>query len=231
MKETMYVSKRLKEARGKIDPKKTYELAEAVNLVKDTAKVKFDASVELHVNLGIDAKKSDQMVRAVVSLPHGTGKEVRVAAFVPEEQVAAAQAAGASIAGSTDLIEEIKKTGKCDFDVAVATPDMMKNLAAVARILGQKGLMPNPKTGTIAPDVTKLIKELKTGKVSFKNDNSGVIHVAVGKASFPADHLSNNIEMLMDAIHKAKPQGMKGNLVKSVYLASSMGPSVKVALS
>lgn len=227
----MKISKRLKEARAKVDVKKVYDLAEGVALVRETAKLKFDPSVELHVNLGIDAKKSDQMVRSVVSLPHGTGKEVRVAAFVSEDSVAKAKEAGATIAGADSLIEEIKKTGKCDFDVAVATPDMMKNLAGIARILGQKGLMPNPKTGTIAPDVTKLIKELKTGKVSFKNDASGVIHVAVGKVSFPAEHLVANIEVIMDAIRKAKPVGMKGNLIKSVYVASSMGPSVKVALS
>lgn len=221
----------MKEAAGKIDPLKSYSLVEALPLVRETSKVKFDATLELHVNLGIDAKKGDQSVRASVSLPHGTGKTVRVAAFVSEDKVAAAKEAGADIAGADALIEDIKKTGKCDFDVAVATPEMMKNLAAVARVLGQKGLMPNPKTGTIAPDVTKLIKELKAGKVSFKNDASGVVHVSCGKVSFSDAALQANIEAIMDAIKKAKPQTMKGNYLKSAYLSSTMGPSVRIPVS
>ena len=220
----------MKEAIGKIDKSKVYTVADAVALLKETSKVKFDPSVEIHVNLGIDSKKSDQMVRSIVSLPHGTGKAVRIAAFVPADQVAKVKAAGADIAGSDDLIEEIKKTNKCDFDVAVATPDMMKNLAAVARILGQKGLMPNPKTGTIAPDVTKLIGELKKGKVSYKSDTSGVVHVACGKLSFANENLVANIETFLDSLKKAKPQTMKGNFIKSIYLTSSMGPSIKVSM-
>lgn len=225
------LSKRMGEAVGKIDQQKIYTVAEAIPLARETSKVKFDASVELHVNLGIDVKKSDQSVRASVSLPHGTGKKVRVAAFVPADKVAAAKAAGADIAGESEFIDEIKTTGKCDFDVAVATPDMMKPLAAIARILGTKGLMPNPRTGTIAPDVTKLIGELKAGKVSFKNDASGVVHVACGKTSFTDEQLLKNIEAILDAIKKAKPQTMKGNFIKTAYLSSTMGPSVRVAVA
>lgn len=226
----MSASKRMKEAGGKIDKNKTYSLAEAVDLVKETSTVKFDASVEIHINLGIDTKKGDQIVRSVVALPHGTGKTVRVAAFVADDQVETAKAAGADHAGSDALIEEIKKTEKCDFDVAVATPDMMKKLAGIARILGQKGLMPNPKTGTISPDVTKLIKELKQGKVSFKNDAGGTIHVACGKISFPKEQLVANIEAIIDSIKKAKPETLKGNYITGVFISSSMGPSVRVAV-
>lgn len=221
----------MKEARGTVETGKLYSLAEAVKAVKDTSKVKFDASVELHVNLGIDPKKSDEMVRAVASLPHGTGKTVRIAAFVPENLVAKAKEAGADIAGGDDLIEQIKTTEKCDFDIAVASPDMMKSLASVARILGQKGLMPNPKTGTIAPDVGKLITELKKGKVSFKSDAGGTVHILCGKVSFPDEQLVANIEALMDAIKKAKPASMKRTYIESMYLTSSMGPSVRVSLS
>lgn len=226
----MKPSKRMKEARGKVDAAKIYSLADAVAIIKETSKVKFDASVEVHVNLGIDAKKGDQLVRSVVSLPHGSGKTVRVAAFVPDDKAEKAKAAGADVVGSAELIEDIKKTEKCDFDVAVATPDMMKNLAAIARILGQKGLMPNPKTGTIAPDVTKLIGELKRGKVAYKNDSSGTVHVACGKVSFPSENLVANIEALIESLKKAKPEGIKGIFFKSAYLTSTMGPSVKIAI-
>ena len=224
------MSKRIKEAVAKIDKTKVYAVVDAVEAVKASAKVKFDPSIELHVNLTIDPKKTDQSVRANVSLPHGTGKTVRIAAFVADNEVSKAKAAGADIAGADDLIESIKQSEKCDFDVAVATPEIMKKLAAIARILGQKGLMPNPKTGTIAPDVTKIIGELKKGKVSFKNDAGGVIHVACGKASFPSEHLVANIQAFMDAIKAAKPDSIKGTFIRSVYLTSSMGPSVKMAI-
>ena len=220
----------MKVAVGKIDPAKAYSLTEALGLVKETSKVKFDATIEVHVVLNVDPKKTDQLVRSTVTLPHGTGKTVRVAAFVADNEVAKAKAAGADLAGSDDLIEQIKTTSKCDFDVAVATPDMMKKLAVIARVLGQKGLMPNPKTGTIAPDVTKLIAELKAGKVTFKREASGVIHAAIGKVSFPTEQVAANIETLIDAVRKAKPVSIKGALIKSVYVASSMGPSVKVSL-
>ena len=220
----------MKEARGKIDLAKIYTLPEAIQLVKETAKLKFDAGIELHVNLGIDKKKSEEMVRSVASLPYGTGKTIKIAAFVPDNLVEKAKEAGADVAGNAALIEEIKKTEKCDFDIAVATPDMMKSLAAVARILGQKGLMPNPKTGTIAPDIAKLIKELKLGKVSYKSDTGGSVHVLCGKVSFSDEHLIANIEALIDSIKRAKPATMKGNYLMSAYLTSTMGPSVRVAL-
>ncbi|MEK7584492.1 MAG: 50S ribosomal protein L1 [Patescibacteria group bacterium] len=226
----MKLGKRLKEASTKIDRSKSYPLAEAVALAQETSKVKFDASLELHMNLNIDAKKGDQLVRATVALPYGTGKVLRIAAFVPEDQIKEAQAAGADIVGSQELIEEIKKTNKCDFDIAVATPDMMKNLAPIARILGQKGLMPNPKTGTIALEVTKLIQALKKGKISYKNDGGGTIHVAFGKVSFPLDQLIANAEALVDSIRKAKPQSVKGTFVRSVFISSSMGPSIRAAI-
>jgi len=222
------MSKRMKEAQKKLEEGKLYALPEAVALIQDTAKVKFDPSLEVHINLGIDPKKSDQMVRSVVSLPHGSGKTLRIAAFVSDADVAKAKEAGADIAGSGELIDEIKSSNKCDFDIAVATPDMMKKLAVIARVLGQKGLMPNPKTGTIAPDVTKLIQDLKKGKIAFKSDAGGTIHAACGKVSFDKNNLVANIEALLEAVMKAKPQSLKGNLIKSVYLSSSMGPSVRV---
>lgn len=227
----MSSGKRLKEAKSKIEAGKLYGLAEAVALVKETSKVKFDASVELHIGLNIDAKKGDQLVRSTVDLPHGSGKTVRVAAFVTDGDIQAAKAAGADIVGHMDLIEEIKKTEKCDFDVAVAQPAVMKDLAAVARILGQKGLMPNPKTGTIADDVSKVIVQLKRGKLAYKNDAGGTVHVAIGKVSFDADKLTANAQAVLDSIKKAKPVTLKGTYIKAVYLASSMGPSIPVALN
>jgi len=227
----MSQSKRLKAAAEKIDRTKVYSIDEALVLVRETSQVKFDASVEVHAKLGIDTKQGDQLVRATVVLPHGNGKKIRLVAFVPEDQVQAAKKAGADIAGNTDLINEIKTTGKCDFDLAVATPDMMKELAAVARILGQKGLMPNPKTGTISPKITQIIQELKAGKVAFKNDNFGNIHVVIGRISFEDNKLKENFQALMEVLKKSKPEKIKGTFIRSLYLTSSMGPSVKVAAS
>ncbi len=226
----MTIGKRLKEAKAKVDPTKAYSIDEALTLVKETSKVKFDASVEVHINLGIDIKITDQIVRGTVILPHGTGKKVRVAAFVPEDKVKEAKDAGADIVGNTELIEQIKKDGKCDFDVAVATPDMMKNLAVVARTLGQKGLMPNPKTGTITLKIGQTVKELKQGKVAFKNDNYGNLHVVIGKVSFDDVKLKENFTIFVDAVKQAKPEKIKGVFLKGIYLSSSMGPSVKITL-
>jgi len=211
-----------------IDRQKKYHLDEAVKLIKQSSKVKFDASVEVHINLGIDPKKSDQLIRSSVNLPHGSGKTVRVAAFVADDKKDEAEAAGADLVGSDDLIDKIKETGKCDFDIAVATPAMMKKLAVIARVLGQKGLMPSPKTGTITPDPAAVIKELKQGKMSFKNDTSGNLHIVCGKVSFDDKKLIANIEALLDLIKKIKPESLKGTFIKGVHLSSSMGPSVKV---
>lgn len=224
------IGKRLKAAKAKVEAGKLYKIDEAIKLVKETSGVKFDASVELHAHLSIDASKGDQLVRGSVSLPHGSGKTIRVAAFVPEALLKEAKAAGADVVGGDELIEEIKKTGKCDFDIAVTVPEMMKNMAAVARILGQKGLMPNPKTGTIGPDVTKMVSELKKGRVSYKNDNQGNVHLTIGKVSFDDKVLLENFQAVFDSLKKSKPVGVKGAFIKTVTLTSSMGPGIKLAL-
>jgi large subunit ribosomal protein L1 len=226
----MKISKRLKEAKAKIEVEKIYTLSEAVALIKETSKVKFDASVEVHAKLGIDPKKSDQLIRDSVILPHGTGKTVRVAAFVPTDQIKEAKDAGADIAGDAELVEEIKKTGKCDFDVAITTPMFMKSLAIIARVLGQKGLMPNPKTGTIGDDVKRMIGELKKGKVSYKNDDTGNVHLVIGKVSFETSALEENFQTFFEALKKNKPSSAKGTYIKSLTLASSMGPGIKVSV-
>ncbi len=225
------LSKRLKDARTKVEAGKIYRPEEAIELVKATAGIKFDATVEIHAHLGIDPKKGDQIVRASVVLPHGSGKKVKVAAFVPESYAKEAKAAGADIVGGDELIEQIKKDGKCDFDVAVTVPEMMKNLAGIAKVLGQKGLMPNPKTGTIDTDVKKMVSELKAGKVSFKNDDTGNVHAAIGKVSYSPEQLLANFQAFAEALKKAKPQSMKGAYLLGLYLTSTMGPSVKVSLN
>lgn len=226
----MKQGKKYKEAKAKIDANKTYSIEEALALVKETSTVKFDASVELHVKLGIDTKQTEQQVRGTINLPHGSGKTVRVAAFVPEDKKKEASSAGADIVGGADLIEKIKTTGKCDFDVAVTTPEMMKDLAVIARVLGQKGLMPNPKTGTISPKVGEMVKELKQGKLAFKNDGFGNLHVMLGKLSFEPAKLKENFEAFVNELKKNKPEKLKGVFIKGAYLASSMGPSVKVTI-
>lgn len=224
------LSKRMKAAQALLEPNKLYKIEEALKLVKTSPKVKFDAAVEIHAKLGIDTKKSDQLVRGSVSLPHGSGKSVKIAAFVPEALVKTAKEAGAEVVGGDDLIEEIKKTGKCDFDIAVTVPEMMKNLAAIARVLGQKGLMPNPKTGTIGPDIKKLITELKSGKLSYKNDSFGNVHLLIGKVSFGEEQLLENFLAVFDSLKKSKPAGVKGTFIKSLTLNTTMGPAIKLAL-
>lgn len=219
----------MKDLKSKVDANKVYALTEALELVKATSAVKFDASVELHVRLGIDVGKSDQQIRATVALPHGTGKTKSVAAFVGPNDEKAAKDAGANFIYGENEIKGIQTgTVKIAFDIAVATPEMMPKLAIAAKVLGPKGLMPNPKTGTVDKDVAKMVTDLKKGKVAFKNDDTGNIHASIGKVSFDATKLKENYESFMDALRKVKPNSSKGTFIKAVYLTSSMGPSVKV---
>ncbi|MCF7846288.1 MAG: 50S ribosomal protein L1 [Candidatus Peribacteraceae bacterium] len=220
-------SKAWRAASEKIDKEKLYPLEEAVKLVKETSTVKFDAGVEIHTRLGIDPKKSDQIVRASVSLPNGTGKQLRVVAFVAEDKAAAAKKAGAIEAGEESLIDKIGK-GWLDFDVAVATPEMMKKLGKIAKTLGQKGLMPNPKAGTVTEDFENAIAEIQKGKVEFRADSYGILHNLVGKVSFDDTKLVENIETYLKAVLDVKPKTVKANYFQSISLASSMGPGVKV---
>ena len=213
-----------------IDQTKAYPLAEAIALVKKSAKTKFDASVEVHFRLGVDTQKGEQQVRLAVSLPHGTGKTIKVAAFVTPAKEKEVRAAGADYVGGEELINEIKKNEKTDFQVAVAEPGMMKNLATIAKILGTRGLMPSPKNETVTPDPAKAVAELKKGKVSLKNDDTGNIHVAMGKVSFPAESLMENFTALLEAVRKAKPATSKGIYLKNITINATMGPGIKVAL-
>jgi len=219
-----------KQEEKKIDKFKRYPLEEAIKMTKSLSKTKFDASVEVHFRLGIDPKKGDQQIRSAVSLPHGTGKTVRVAAFVSPEKEKEAKEAGADLVGSEDLIAEIKKTEKTDFEVAVAEPMMMKNLAQIAKILGTRGLMPSPKNETVTPNPAKAIKELKKGKVSFKNDDTANIHVAIGKVSFSDEALKENYETLLETIKKLKPAKAKGVFLRNITMTSSMGPGIKLEI-
>lgn len=213
------------------DRMKAYPLEEALAIVKKISKSKFDPSVEVHIRLGINPKKSDQQVRGAVSLPHGTGKTVRVAAFVSPENEAACKAAGAEFVGSDELIAEIKKTEKTDFEVAIAEPLMMKNLAVIAKILGTRGLMPSPKNDTVSPNPAKAVEELKKGKISFKNDDTSNLHTVIGKLSFDEQKLVENFQTLINTIRKIKPATAKGSYIKNITICSSMSPAVKVVIS
>ncbi len=224
------MGKRLETAKKAIDSKKLYTLKEAVALCKDNAKAKFDETVELHVRLGIDTKKSDQQVRTMVVLPHGTGKTKRIAVLAKGEHAQDAQKAGADLVGGEDLVEDILK-GKMDFDVLVATPDTMRDLAKAAKILGPRGLMPNPKAGTVTFDVATAVKELKAGRIEFKADAYGIVHVPVGKASFDADKLFTNAKAVLDIINKVKPSTSKGVYVRTISVSSTMGPGLHVDTS
>ncbi|MEA3249529.1 MAG: 50S ribosomal protein L1 [Patescibacteria group bacterium] len=221
--------KRYNELKASFDPNKTYELTEALEIVKKTSNTKFDASIEVHVRLGIDPKKSDQQVRTTVTLPHGTGKEKRIAVFVstPEHEKEA-KAAGAELIGGEELVAEIAKTSKCDFDIAIAAPDMMPKLAKVAKVLGPRGLMPSPKNDTVTKDIGQAVKDMKGGKVAFKNDDTANIHQSIGRASFTDDQLAVNYETFMDALRRVKPGSAKGTYIKGVTIASTMGPGIKV---
>lgn len=213
---------------GDFDRMKIYTPEEAIELTRKLCKTKFDASVEVHVRLGIDSRKGDQQVRSAVSLPHGTGKSVRVAAFVSPENEDAVKKAGADIVGGESLIEEIKKTEKTDFEVAVAEPAIMKNLSQIAKILGTRGLMPSPKNETVTQNPAKAVEELKKGKVSFKNDDTGNLHVAIGRVSFEPEKLKENYQTFIDAVMRAKPSSSKGQYLKGITISSSMGPGVRV---
>ncbi|MFA7377560.1 MAG: 50S ribosomal protein L1 [Patescibacteria group bacterium] len=213
------------------DKDKQYTIGEAIKIVKEISTAKFDGSLEVHANLGINTKKSDQQIRSAVNLPHGTGKTIKIAAFVSPENEKEAKDAGADFVGGEELIAEIKKTEKTDFQVAVAEPALMKNLAVIAKILGTRGLMPSPKNETVTPNIVKAIAELKKGKVSFKNDDTGNLHAVIGKLSFADEKLVENFQVFIDAVRRLKPSSAKGTFIKSVTIASSMSKGVKVSIS
>ncbi len=212
-----------------IDRMVQYEPEEAIDLVKKTAVAKFDETIEAHIRLGVDGRHADQQVRGAVVLPHGTGKTVRVLVFAKGDKVAEAEAAGADYVGGEELIPKIQNDGWFEFDVVVATPDMMGVVGRLGRVLGPKGLMPNPKAGTVTMDVAKAVNDIKAGKIEYRLDKANIIHVPVGKASFSAEQLGDNFGTLMDAIIKAKPSSAKGQYMRSVTLTSTMGPGVKVS--
>ncbi|MCX6781167.1 MAG: 50S ribosomal protein L1 [Candidatus Magasanikbacteria bacterium] len=213
-----------------VDKKKTYSMDDALELMDKFPKRGFDETVELHMHLGIDAKKGDQQVRSTFVLAHSVGKAKRIIAFVTQADEAAAKEAGADIVGGEDLVEEIVKSGKIDFDIAVATPAMMPKLAKLAKTLGPKGLMPNPKTDTVSPNVTKMIGELRRGKVAFKNDDTSNVHIPVGKRSLTPAQLKENIAIAIESIKRAKPASSKGVFVQSAFISSTMGPAIKIAV-
>ncbi len=220
-------SKNYRNSLEKIDKNKFYTLEEGIKLIKETNTVKFDGSVEIHFNLGIDSKKAEQAIRTTVSLPNGTGKKVKIAAIVNDDKAKAAKDAGAVSAGLEDLIEEFKK-GKFDYDIVIASPDVMKKVGPVAKTLGQKGLMPNPKSGTVTADIEGTIKELLKGRVELRNDKEGNIHTIAGKISFTDEKLTENLSLIIKTIREMKPSVLKGTYVNSITLASTMGPGVKL---
>lgn len=222
--------KRYIEASKVVDSAKAYDVAEAMKAVVDSATAKFDESIEIHVRLGVDSRHADQQVRGVIVLPHGTGKTARVLVIAKGAKADEAEAAGADYVGGEELINKIKNENWFDFDVCVTTPDMMGMVGRIGKVLGPKGLMPNPKSGTVTMDVTKAVKEIKAGKVEYRLDKTNIIHVAIGKKSFGAEKLTENFNAIFDAILKAKPAAAKGQYVKSVTVASTMGPGVKIAV-
>jgi len=224
----MVKSKKYLEAQSTLVKGKVYEAREAMDAVIATSKAKFDETVELHVKLGVDGRNADQQVRGVVVLPEGTGKTVRVLVIAKGDKAEEAKKAGADIVGDDEIIAKIMSGNWLDFDVCITTPDMMGAIGRCARILGPKGLMPNPKSGTVTMDVTKAIKDVKAGKVEYRLDKQNIVHVRIGKVSFGADRLLTNLNAIMEAIVKAKPAAAKGTYLKSVYVATTMGPSVKV---
>lgn len=219
--------KRLAAARAGIDRKQLYEIADAVKMVKERAKAKFDETVELAVNLGVDPRHADQMVRGVCQLPNGSGRSVKVAVFAKGDKADEAKAAGADLVGAEDLAEQVQ-AGTIDFDRCIATPDMMPIVGRLGKVLGPRGLMPNPKVGTVTPDVAEAVKGAKGGQVEFRVEKAGIVHAGVGKVSFSEEQLVENVKALMDQVSKAKPTGAKGTFIKKVAISSTMGPGVRV---
>ncbi len=219
--------KRTKEMRKKIDRKKLYDLGDAIDMVKKAATAKFDETIEVAINLGVDPRHADQMVRGVVQLPNGSGRTVRVGVFARDAKADEAREAGADIVGAEDLLE-IVQSGKVDFDRCIATPDMMPLVGRLGKILGPRGMMPNPKVGTVTPDVAAAVKAAKGGAVEFRVEKSGIIHAGIGKASFEPKAIEENVKALMGAIQKAKPSGAKGTFIQKVAVSSTMGPGLKV---
>jgi len=226
----MSTGKRTKQAREGIDPAKAYSLDEAVKLVKERAKAKFDETVEIAMNLGVDPRHADQMVRGVVNLPNGTGRALRVAVFARGAKADEARAAGADLVGAEDLVEKVQ-AGNIDFDRCIATPDLMPMVGRLGKVLGPRGIMPNPKVGTVTMDVKGAVAGAKGGSVEFRVEKAGIVQAGVGKASFPAEKLVENIRAFTDAVNKAKPAGAKGHYINRVAISSTMGPGVKVDLA
>ncbi|GAB2183050.1 50S ribosomal protein L1 [Roseibium sp. LAB1] len=224
------VGKRIKTAREGIDRNKLYSLNEAIGLVKGRSKTKFDETVEVAINLGVDPRHADQMVRGVCILPNGTGKTVRVAVFARGDKAEEAKAAGADIVGAEELVQEVQG-GKIDFDRCIATPDMMPLVGRLGKVLGPRGLMPNPKVGTVTPDVKSAVNDAKGGAVQFRVEKAGIVHAGVGKVSFSEEAITENVKALLDAVQKAKPTGAKGTYLKRIAVSSTMGPGVKVDLA
>ena len=224
------IAKRVAKSREGIDPNKQYELAEAIKLLQERATAKFDETIEVAMNLGVDPRHADQMVRGVVNLPNGTGRTVRVAVFARGDKADEARAAGADIVGAEDLVETVQK-GEIAFDRCIATPDLMPLVGRLGKVLGPRGLMPNPKVGTVTPDVAAAVKASKGGAVEFRVEKAGIVHAGVGKVSFDAAALAENVKAFADAVIKAKPSGAKGNYVKKVAITSTMGPGLKLDLA
>jgi large subunit ribosomal protein L1 len=223
-------SKRMAAARARLDPLKSYALDEAIGLLKSCATAKFDESVEIALNLGVDPRHADQMVRGTADLPHGTGKSVRVAVFARGDKAEEAQAAGADIVGAEDLAQAIQ-SGQIEFDRCIATPDLMPVVGRLGRILGPRGLMPNPKLGTVTPNIAQAVSAAKAGQVQFRVEKTGIIHAGIGKASFEPKRLADNVRAFVDAVNKAKPSGAKGTYLKRAAISSTMGPGVKLEIA
>ena len=224
----MFKGKKYKQSAELIDKSKAYDPAEAIKLVCETSKAKFDETIELHVRLGVDSRHADQQVRGAVVLPNGTGKTVRTLVFAKGDKADAARAAGADYVGEMDMVEKIMKENWFEFDVVIASPDMMATIGRLGKILGPKGLMPHPKAGTVTPDVAKAVVEAKAGKIEYRLDKTNIIHCPIGKASFGVEKLSENFETLMTAVIKAKPAAAKGQYIKSCVVATTMGPGIKI---